>query len=124
MAICRLPEHMAFLEKAVLSRFTAIHPDTMSYLSHGGTRRAPPGFFILSAGMRIVGRSIRPVYRGSPATFATLGKCCAYRCSSKFLIGNAGSPLRQALIDSGLGSALCDGSGYDAETAIRISPPA
>jgi hypothetical protein len=29
------------------------------------------------------------------------------------LLGNAGSPLRKALIDSGLGSALSDGTGYD-----------
>ena len=29
------------------------------------------------------------------------------------LLGNAASPLRKALIDSGLGSALSDGSGYD-----------
>ncbi|MBU4317311.1 MAG: insulinase family protein [Proteobacteria bacterium] len=29
------------------------------------------------------------------------------------LLGNAGSPLRKALIDSGLGSALSDGTGFD-----------
>jgi presequence protease len=33
----------------------------------------------------------------------------------QILLGNSASPLRKALIDSGLGSALCDGSGYDAE---------
>ena len=31
------------------------------------------------------------------------------------LLGNSGSPLRKALIDSGLGSTLSDGSGYDAD---------
>ena len=31
------------------------------------------------------------------------------------LIGNSGSPLRKALIDSGLGSTLSDGTGYDGE---------
>ena len=31
------------------------------------------------------------------------------------LMGNAASPLRKALIDSGLGTALCDGSGFDSE---------
>ena len=30
------------------------------------------------------------------------------------LLGNSAAPLRKALIDSGLGSALCDGSGFDA----------
>ncbi|MGM0452674.1 MAG: insulinase family protein [Thermodesulfobacteriota bacterium] len=33
----------------------------------------------------------------------------------QILIGNPGSPLRKALMDSGLGSTLCDGTGYDAE---------
>lgn len=31
------------------------------------------------------------------------------------LLGNAASPLRKALIDSKLGSALCDASGYDSD---------
>ncbi|MBT8339079.1 MAG: peptidase M16, partial [Desulfatitalea sp.] len=33
----------------------------------------------------------------------------------RILLGNAASPLRKALMDSGLGSALSDGSGYDAD---------
>jgi Zn-dependent M16 (insulinase) family peptidase len=33
----------------------------------------------------------------------------------QILLANAASPLRKALIDSGLGSALCDGSGFDAD---------
>jgi hypothetical protein len=33
----------------------------------------------------------------------------------QILLGNSAAPLRKALIDSGLGSALCDGSGFDAD---------
>ena len=33
----------------------------------------------------------------------------------QILLGNAASPLRKALIDSGLGTALCDGCGFDSE---------
>ena len=33
----------------------------------------------------------------------------------QILLGNSASPLRKALIDSGLGSALCDGAGYDSD---------
>jgi Zn-dependent M16 (insulinase) family peptidase len=36
----------------------------------------------------------------------------AMRVLSEVLLGNAGSPLRKALIDSKLGSALADGSGF------------
>ena len=31
------------------------------------------------------------------------------------LLGNSAAPLRKVLIDSGLGSALCDGTGFDAD---------
>lgn len=31
----------------------------------------------------------------------------------QILLGNSGSPLRKALIDSNLGTALCDGTGFD-----------
>ncbi|MCD4743502.1 MAG: insulinase family protein [Desulfobacteraceae bacterium] len=33
----------------------------------------------------------------------------------QILLGNAASPLRKALIDSGIGSDLCDGTGFDSE---------
>ena len=33
----------------------------------------------------------------------------------QILLGNSASPLRKALIDSQLGTALCDGSGFDAD---------
>lgn len=33
----------------------------------------------------------------------------------QILLGNSASPLRKALIDSGLGTALCDGTGYDSD---------
>jgi presequence protease len=36
------------------------------------------------------------------------------------LLGNAASPLRKALMDSGLGSTLSDGSGYDADNRDTI----
>jgi len=34
---------------------------------------------------------------------------------SQILLGNAASPLRKALIDSNLGTALCDGTGFDSD---------
>ncbi len=33
----------------------------------------------------------------------------------QILLGNSASPMRKALIDSGLGSSLCDGTGFDAD---------
>ncbi len=40
-------------------------------------------------------------------------KTLAMKVLSEVLLANAGSPLRKALIDSGLGSALADGSGFN-----------
>ncbi len=39
-------------------------------------------------------------------------KTLAMKVLSEVLLANAGSPLRKALIDSGIGSALADGSGF------------
>jgi Zn-dependent M16 (insulinase) family peptidase len=39
-------------------------------------------------------------------------KSLAMKVLAEVLLGNAGSPLRKALIDSGIGSALADGSGF------------
>ncbi|TMF52975.1 MAG: hypothetical protein E6I21_03360 [Chloroflexi bacterium] len=39
-------------------------------------------------------------------------RALAMKVLSEVLLSNAGSPLRKALIDSGLGSALADGSGF------------
>ena len=38
----------------------------------------------------------------------------------QILLGNSAAPLRKALIDSGLGSALCDGSGFDADNRDTV----
>ena len=38
----------------------------------------------------------------------------------QILLGNSAAPLRKTLIDSGLGSALCDGSGFDADNRDTV----
>lgn len=44
----------------------------------------------------------------------------AMRVLSEVLIGNPGSPLRKALIDSKIGSALADGSGFQDDTKETV----
>jgi len=110
-----LSGHLAFIEKTVLRRFAAIDP---------GTEVTPQPRW---DSPRTAAFSY-PLGRGEDAT-KKHQTCVAWLASDirdteqvlclslleQILIGNAGSPLRKALIDSGLGSALCDGSGYDAE---------
>ena len=44
----------------------------------------------------------------------------AMRVLSEVLVGNSGSPLRKALIDSKIGSALADGSGFQDDTKETV----
>src|SRR5207245_10882709 len=44
----------------------------------------------------------------------------AMRVLSEVLLGNPGSPLRKALIDSKIGSALADGSGYQDDSKETV----
>ncbi len=110
-----LAEHLAFIEKTVLQRFEAIDPDTdvMPQPRWDGPRTA--AFFYP------FGRGDDPTKKhqaGVSWLTSDIRDTQEVLCLSlleQILIGNAGSPLRKALIDSGLGSALCDGSGFDAE---------
>lgn len=110
-----LKEHLAFISGAVLSRFEAIDPatDVPSQPRWNAPRTA---------------RFPYPVARGEDSAqkhqacvawltsdIRDTGEVLSLALLEQILIGNAGSPLRKALIDSGLGSALCDGSGYEAE---------
>ncbi len=110
-----LAEHLGFIEKTVLQRFEAIDPDTdvAPQPRWNGPRTA--AFFYP------FGRGEDPAKKhqvGLSWLTSDIRDTLQVLCLSlleQILIGNAGSPLRKALIDSGLGSALCDGSGYDAE---------
>jgi hypothetical protein len=110
-----LSEHLAFIEKTVLQRFEAIDPDTdvMPQPRWDGPRTA--------AFTYPFGRGEDPTKKhqvGIAWLTSDNRDTMQVLCLSlleQILIGNAGSPLRKALIDSGLGSALCDGSGFDAE---------
>lgn len=110
-----LPEHLAFIEKAVLRRFSAIDPGTEVSPQPRWEAPRTAGFFYPFAR----GEDPRKKHQVALAWLASdireTGEVLCLSLLEQILIGNAGSPLRQALIDSGLGSALCDGSGYDAE---------
>jgi Zn-dependent M16 (insulinase) family peptidase len=110
-----LRDHLGFVARAVLSRFQAIAPAT-------GVPSQPRWESARQA------RFSYPFARGEDPTrkhqvcVAWLGpdiretaEVLSMALLEQILIGNAASPLRQALIDSGLGTALSDGSGYDAE---------
>lgn len=110
-----LEAHLEVISHRVLSRFTAIDPDTdvrpQPRWSAPRAVRFPYPF----------GRSEDPTRRHQACVawltsdIRETGEVLALSLLEQILLGNAASPLRKALIDSGVGSALSDGTGYDAE---------
>ncbi len=110
-----LEDHLTFIEERVLSRFDRIDPDTevpsqprweapkeVTYKYPLGQNENPEKKCQICLAWLI--SDVRN-------TFENL----AIRIIEHILLGNSASPLRKALIDSGLGSTLCDGTGFDAD---------
>ncbi len=110
-----LKDHLAFLADKIMSRFTRIdpHTDVPSQTRWNEPRQADYSY------------PLSP--RESPdkkCQVCLAWLTCDIRDSfevlvltvlEQILLANAASPLRKALMDSGLGSALCDSSGFDAD---------
>ena len=110
-----LSGHLAFIESRVLERFSRIDPKTDVPAQPRWTaprtvtcpypldRSEDPARKYQACVGWLIG-DIRDTFEVLTATVI-----------EQILIGNAASPLRKALMDSGLGTALSDGTGYDAE---------
>ncbi len=106
-----LEETLGVIERNALSHFQRIHADhsipDVKRLTQ--PRQAVEPYPITAAedqarrSQALVGWVTVPAF--------TSFKLLAMRVLSEVLLGNAGAPLRKALIDSGIGSALADGSG-------------
>ena len=108
-----LQDHLAAIEEKVLSRFERIDPKT-----------DVPGQPRWKAPREVV--YPYPLSPSEPAEKKSQA-CVAWLCSDvrnsrdllvlhlleHILLGDSGSPLRNALMESGLGSALSDGTGFD-----------
>ncbi len=108
-----LKDHLSFIQEKILHRFSCIDPD--SEVTSQPRWKAPREFtarYPLSAD-----ESPDKKYQACVA-WLTQDIKDAYEMLisavlEEVLLGNASSPLRQKLIDSGLGTALSDGSGFD-----------
>jgi Zn-dependent M16 (insulinase) family peptidase len=110
-----LSGHLAFIEKAVLRRFAAIDPGTEVPLQpRWDVPRTAACFYPFGRGEDAT-KKHQACVAWLTGDIRDTAQVLCLSLLEQILIGNAGSPLRKALIDSGLGSALCDGSGYDAE---------
>ncbi|PIE66747.1 MAG: peptidase M16 [Deltaproteobacteria bacterium] len=110
-----LAEHLNFIETRVLSRFARIDPGTdVPSQPRWSTPRTATYHYPLD-------RSETPdnKYQACMAWLLTdirdTFEVLVLAVIEQILIGNAASPLRKALMDSQLGTALSDGTGFDAE---------
>ncbi|WP_320043404.1 insulinase family protein [uncultured Desulfobacter sp.] len=110
-----LEESLTFIEKKVLSRFDFLEMDTR--VPSQPRWQAPKTMtqaYAYSDTDKIAAK-----YQGCVAwltpDIADHFEVMVMAVLEQILLGNSASPLRKALIDSGLGSALCDGTGFDAD---------
>ncbi len=110
-----LAEHLAFIQEKVLSRFGAIDPETdVPAQPRWDQPRELTYTYPLSPEENTDKRS-QVCMAWLTADVKDAFECLALTLLEQILLGNAASPLRKALIDSELGSALSDGTGFDAD---------
>ena len=109
-----LPESLAAIEDRVLNKFKHITPDT-DVSSQRRWRKPRVGVFPypLQAN-EDPSKKCQVCVAWLTADIKDTFDILALSLLEQILLGNAASPLRKALIESGLGSTLSDGSGFDA----------
>lgn len=110
-----LEERLNFIEEKVLSRFDFLDMDTrVPSQPRWQTPKAMTQAYAYSDTDNIAAK-----YQGCVAwltpDIADHFEVLVMMVLEQILLGNAASPLRKALIDSTLGSALCDDTGFDSD---------
>ena len=110
-----LEAHLAFIQERVLSRFARIDPDTdVACQPRWPAPRSATYHYALDRSEDL-GKKHQVCLAWLLADVQDTFKALALTLLEQILLGNAASPLRKALIESGLGSALSDGSGFDGD---------
>jgi Zn-dependent M16 (insulinase) family peptidase len=110
-----LKDHLSFIEEKVLKHFTKINPETdvasQPRWKHAKSVTFPYPFNKNDDPAKKCQICVAWLTADIKDSFEIL----TLTLLEQILLGNSASPLRKALIDSGLGSALCDGCGFDAD---------
>jgi presequence protease len=110
-----LKKHLEFIGAKIMGRFTAIDPKTdVPSQPRWDAPKAVRTTYALAPGEDPARKSqvcLAWLVGDVRNSFDVL----VFAILEQILIGNSASPLRKALIDSGLGSALSDGTGFDAD---------
>ncbi len=110
-----LADHLAFIEDKVLNHFTRIDPNTdVPSQPRWDRPRQAEYVYPVDAGEDL-SKKCQVSVAWLTADIRQPLEMLALTILEQVLIGNSGSPLRKALIDSELGSTLADGTGFDSE---------
>ena len=110
-----LKDHLQFIQDKVLNRFTRIDPGTdVTSQPRWHTPREVTYYYPIDKEQESAKKCQACV------TWVTCDITHSYKVLiltvlGNILLGNSASPLRKALMDSGLGSSLSDGTGFDAD---------
>ncbi len=110
-----LKEHIEFIEKNYLSEFEKIDPGTIVPSQPRWKKPKKAKFFYPLAPNEDPRKKCQACVGWLTSDIKDSFEVLMLSLLGEILLGNAGSPLRKALIDSGLGSALSDGTGFDPE---------
>ncbi len=110
-----LTDHLAFIEETVLSRFEQIHPDTDVPPQPRWQKPKTATYYYPIEPAEDPRKKCQACLAWLTADITDAFEVLVLSIIEQILIGNPGSPLRKALMDSELGSTLSDGTGYDAE---------
>lgn len=110
-----LPDHLAVIEDKVLRHFEKIDPDTEVPSQPRWTAPKTATYIYPLDPNEDPTRKNQVCLGWLTADIRNVFELIALSLLSEVLLGNPGSPLRKALMDSGLGSSLSDGTGFEGD---------
>jgi Zn-dependent M16 (insulinase) family peptidase len=110
-----LKGHLDFIEERVLSKFERLSPDTDVPPQPRWERPRQATFTYPLAESENDAKKCQICLAWLTADIRDTFEVLVLALLEQVLLGNPASPLRKALIDSRLGTALCDSAGFDAD---------
>ncbi len=110
-----LRHHLELIEEKILNQFTRIEPDTQVPSQPRWTQPQTATAFYPLARSEDPTKKCQACVAWLTADIRDGFEVLVLAILEQILMGNPGSPLRKALIDSQLGSALCDAAGFEAD---------
>jgi Zn-dependent M16 (insulinase) family peptidase len=110
-----LKAHLDFIDRKIMRRFEAIDPKTDVPRQPKWSQPKNARYTYALASNQLSDKKSQICIAWLLSDIRDTFDVLVLTVLEQILMGNAASPLRKALMDSGLGSALSDGSGYDAD---------